>query len=62
MKEGSLGIGTILFLIFMILKLCGVISWSWWWITAPIWIPIAIIFAGVIFISTVAAIHKRQTN
>ena len=62
MKEGSLGIGTILFLIFMILKLCGVISWSWWWITAPIWIPIAIIFAGVIFVFTVAAIHKRQTN
>ena len=48
MKEGSLGIGTILFLIFMILKLCGVISWSWWWITAPIWIPIAIILAVVI--------------
>lgn len=62
MKEGSLGIGTILFLIFMILKLCGVITWSWWWITAPIWIPIAIIFAGVIFVFTVAAVHKRKTN
>ena len=62
MKEGSLGIGTILFLIFMILKLCGVISWSWWWITAPIWIPIAIIFAGVIFVLATTAIHKRQTN
>lgn len=62
MKESSLGIGTILFLIFMILKLCGVISWSWWWITAPIWIPVAIIFAGVIFVLTAAAIHKRQTN
>lgn len=62
MKESSLGIGTILFLIFMILKLCGVISWSWWWITAPVWIPIAIIFAGVIFVFAVAAIHKRQTK
>lgn len=34
---------TILFLIFMTLKLCGVIAWSWWWITAPIWAPILIV-------------------
>ena len=30
------------FLIFMTLKLCGVIDWSWWWITAPLWIPLAL--------------------
>jgi hypothetical protein len=27
----------ITFLIFMTLKLCGVIDWSWWWVTAPLW-------------------------
>ena len=27
---------------FIVLKLCGVISWSWWWVTAPFWIPAAI--------------------
>lgn len=27
---------------FIILKLCKVIDWSWWWVTAPIWIPFAI--------------------
>lgn len=27
------------FVIFTVLKLTGVIAWSWWWITAPIWIP-----------------------
>lgn len=26
-----------LFLIFFVLKLVGVIHWSWWWITAPLW-------------------------
>ncbi len=26
-----------LFLVFLVLKLVGVISWSWWWITAPLW-------------------------
>lgn len=27
---------------FVILKLTKVISWSWWWVLAPIWIPFAI--------------------
>ena len=28
--------GTV-FIVFLILKLVGAISWSWWWVTAPIW-------------------------
>ena len=28
---------------FVILKLCKVIDWSWWWVFSPIWIPLAII-------------------
>ena len=31
-------------LILVILKLTGVIDWSWVWVTSPIWIPIALIF------------------
>lgn len=27
---------------FIVLKLCRVIDWSWWWVTAPLWIPFAI--------------------
>ena len=26
-----------LFLLFLGLKLGGVITWSWWWVTAPLW-------------------------
>lgn len=26
------------FLVFLVLKLTGHITWSWWWITSPIWI------------------------
>jgi hypothetical protein len=25
------------FMVFMILKLCNVINWSWWWVTFPLW-------------------------
>jgi hypothetical protein len=31
-------------LILVILKLTGVIDWSWVWVTSPIWIPIALLF------------------
>ena len=48
-KSGGMGIGTILFLIFMTLKLTGDIDWSWWWVTAPLWIPLVgfLAFAGI---------------
>jgi hypothetical protein len=26
-----------LFVAFLVLRLCGVIAWSWWWVTAPLW-------------------------
>jgi len=39
---------SVLFIMFLVLKLCGVIDWSWWWITAPIWIPW--VFATLAFI------------
>jgi hypothetical protein len=52
MKENkSLELGTILFLIFLVLKLTNNISWSWWWVTAPLWIPVvSIILIGGIAI------------
>ncbi len=43
--SNGIGIGMILFLIFMTLKLTGDIDWSWWWITAPLWIPILAVIA-----------------
>lgn len=36
------GIGTILAIIFMVLKLTGNLDWPWIWVFAPIWIPLAI--------------------
>ncbi len=34
---------------FVILKLTHVISWSWWWVFAPLWGGVALTFAWVIF-------------
>lgn len=32
-----IGLPGALFLVFLVLKLTNVITWSWWWVTAPIW-------------------------
>ena len=42
-SSNGLGFGTVLFLVFLVLKLTNYIDWSWWWVTAPLWIPILII-------------------
>lgn len=39
----SIGILEILLIVFIILKLCDVISWSWWVVFSPVWIPIAVV-------------------
>ena len=36
---------SMLTIVFIVLKLVGVITWSWIWVMAPLWIPIAIVTA-----------------
>ena len=41
---------TLLTVAFVVLKLCNVITWSWWWILSPLWIPITISVLGLLFL------------
>lgn len=45
---------SVLALIFIALKLIGIITWSWLWVLAPIWIgiPLVLLFYIVLFILT----------
>ncbi|MDE2470800.1 MAG: hypothetical protein KGL35_19155 [Bradyrhizobium sp.] len=45
-----MGLPSVLFVIFLILKLVHEIDWSWWWVTAPLWIE-----AGVGFLFLLGA-------
>lgn len=40
-SAGGLELGTVLTIIFVVLKLCGVINWSWLWVLSPAWISLA---------------------
>lgn len=43
---------------FVILKLCKVIDWSWWWVFSPIWIPLAIIVAVGILAAIITGLSR----
>ena len=59
MKEGGISLGTILFVVFLVLKLTEVIDWSWWWVTAPLWIPIGFVIALTVLLGVLSAIFDR---
>ncbi len=41
-RSGGVGVVGLLGVAFVVLKLTGYISWSWWWVTAPFWIGIVL--------------------
>ncbi len=43
-SKNSLSILSLLGLVFITLKLCGVIDWSWWFVLMPFYIPFVILF------------------
>ena len=51
----SIGFADLLAIAFIVLKLLGKITWSWWWVLSPIWIP-AIIVVIFIVISIIAGL------
>ena len=53
---GGVGLLGLLFLVFLVLKLTGVITWSWWWITAPLWGGFALAVVVFAIIGIVALI------
>lgn len=57
--QTSPGLLPILGLIFIILKLVGVITWSWWWVLAPIYIPLAICLIILIITIVVILINSK---
>ena len=49
-QVGGISFTSLLAILFIGLKLTGVINWSWLWVLSPIWIPIAIVLALAIII------------
>jgi hypothetical protein len=52
-SSSSSGIGFfgLLTIVFIVLKLTGVITWSWWWVTAPLWGGFALLIIILLFLA-----------
>ena len=61
----EIGFFSVLFIVFLTLKLCGVITWPWIWVVAPLWVPIAVLvslFLGMFFIAIFMSLRNERTN
>ena len=55
-NTGAMKFCDVLLIVFVVLKLVGVIDWSWVWVLAPFWIPTLII----IFLTIIIKIAERK--
>lgn len=55
-NTGAMKFCDVLLIVFVVLKLVGVINWSWWWVLAPFWIPTLI----AIFLIIAIKIAERK--
>lgn len=54
-SSSSFPMVSVLFIVFLVLKLTHVIDWSWWWVTAPLWGTVLLIVLTIV-IGIVAAL------
>lgn len=57
-KRGGMGTLSVLTLILIVLKLTGLIDWSWVWVLSPVWIP-GLFFAVVFVIILIGGRLKK---
>jgi hypothetical protein len=56
----GIGFCGVLAIVFSILKLTGVLRWSWWWVLSPVWIPAG--FMVLIVLLAIPLIYTRITR
>lgn len=56
--SSGIGFSGLLAILFIALKLTGVIAWSWWWVLAPIWIPFVIVVLVLIVVGIAIAVNN----
>ena len=56
--SGGIGFTGLLTVAFIVLKLTGVIDWSWLWVLSPIWVTALIAIAILLIVVLVAIISS----
>lgn len=58
-NTGGVTFAGLLAIVFIVLKLCKVINWSWIWVLSPIWSPLAIV---ILLVSLQLILKKRSSK
>ncbi len=66
-SSGGVGIVTILWVTFLILKLTHVIDWAWVWVFSPLWIAASLgalffIVIGIILLTTIIGLTSKSSR
>ncbi len=59
-QSGGIGFFGLLAIVFITLKLTGYIAWSWWWVLAPLWAPVAVVLSIFLIIVLIAALVGKR--
>lgn len=49
----GIGFTGLLTIVFIVLKVLKLINWSWWWVLAPTWLPLSLVFLGIIIVAII---------
>lgn len=59
-SRGGIGFCGMLTIAFIVLKLAGYITWSWWWVLTPTWIPLALVLVCLLVLGVATYIKENQ--
>lgn len=48
LSRGNIGLFPLLGVLFIGLKLARLVTWSWWWVTAPFWGPYVLLLVALV--------------
>ena len=54
--SGGIGFTGLLTIVFIVLKLLGIITWSWVWVLSPIWIEAILV---IVLLVVVLLVNRR---
>ena len=61
-SSGGLGLSSVLTIVFIVLKLVGVINWSWLWVLSPLWIDLILTVLIVVGVCIFYINHEEKDD
>ena len=58
--SGGIGFTGLLTIVFIVLKLLNIINWSWWWVLAPLWLPVGIFLIIALIFIIIGCVMNRK--